>query len=81
MTHLQSVKLILGELFTEKGSDYNTYVQKVRSTADVNNGYLKTRFIHGSATHISSAYRLTNPLGPFDQDSIDNHEIEQEEPS
>ena len=72
---LEHVKLVTGQLFSEKGSDYYTYIQRVKSVNDVRRGYLKSRFTHGDATHISCAYRLAKALGPFDQEGVDDWEI------
>ena len=71
---VEAAKLVAAQEYTEKGSDYYAYALKVRNTTDVNHGYLKCRTRHGDATHISCAYHLQNPRGPFNQERINDEE-------
>ena len=56
----------------EKGSEYYSYIAKVNSEKDVQQAYLKVKIKHADATHVSCAYRLDNPLGPYHQQAIDD---------
>ena len=72
LEQIQAVKLIKGSEHTEKGSDFFVYVTKVKKLEDINRVYLKMRIKYGDATHISCAYRLDKPNGPFNQQSVDD---------
>ena len=71
---IKAVKLIPADEFMEKGSEYYSYVHKVRSVKDVNKGLMKARIKHGDATHVSCGYRLDNAIGPFNQEGHDDKE-------
>ena len=60
MAEIKAVKLIKGEEFIEKKSEYTSYVQKVQSIKDVDlqKGLYKMRVKFADVTHISCAYRL-----------------------
>ena len=69
-----NAKQVATEDLQEQGSDYYTYVQKVSSTQDIQDGLCKLRMKHGDATHVSCADRLENALGPFNQAGHDDGE-------
>ena len=71
---IRATKLYKGEEFTEKGSDYISYTQKVKTVKDVQKGLYKMKFKYADATHISCAYRLDNAKGPFRQEYMDDEE-------
>ena len=72
---IRSIKLLQGPDHTEKGLDYQIYVLPVKTTHDVNKAYTKLRIKHADATHISCAYRLTDPTGPYRQEMIDDKDF------
>ena len=72
---VMNTKLIPAEEHFEQGSEYYTYIQKVKSVSDIQNGLLKMRIKHGDATHVSCAYRLDKPIGPFNQEGHNDREI------
>ena len=74
MSDIKAVKLFKSEEFTEKGSDYIAYVQKVKTVKEVQKGLYKMRVKYADATHISCAYRLHSPNGPFNQSYFDDGE-------
>ena len=74
MEDVRATKLVKGEEFSESGSDYISYVQKVRSVREVQKGLYKLRIKYADATHISCAYRLESPIGPFNQSYYDDGE-------
>ena len=77
LEEVKAVKMVKGELYTEKLSEFISFVQVIKSPNDVNKGYAKLKIKYVDATHISCAYRLKNPNGPFDQDYLDDQEIGQ----
>ena len=72
---IKATKLVPTDEHTEEMSDYSSFVQKVKTVDDVRKGYFKLRIRFGDATHISCGYRLSEPLGPFRQEGIDDKEI------
>ena len=72
---VMNAKLIAVEEHQEQGSEYYTYVQKVKTFDDVQHGLLKLRIKHGDATHVSCGYRLESAVGPFNQEGHDDKEI------
>ena len=71
---VKSCKLHPTDEHTEKGSEYYTFVQKVRSVEDVQKGLYKARLKFPDATHVSCGYRLQRPTGPYDQQGHDDLE-------
>ena len=72
---IRATKLAKGPDHVEKGSEYLSYGLKVKSTADVTKAYQKLKIKHADATHISCAYHLQNPIGPYRQEHIDDNDI------
>ena len=71
---VRAVKVVAAEEHTEKGSEYYTYVQKVKTSKEVQKGLLKIRLKHGDATHVSVGYRLDGATGPYRQEGHDDKE-------
>ena len=72
LEEIRAVKLVEGGTHCEKGSDYKCYAFKAKSVNEVRRAYTKVRIKHADATHISAAYRLENPIGPYRQEAIDH---------
>ena len=72
---IRTIKLYKGEEFTEKNSEYISYVQKAKTVKEVQKGLYKMRIKFADATHISCGYRLEHPNGPFNQDYWDDGEV------
>ena len=58
----------------EKGSEFVCYYQGIQSLDDVQQGLTKMKMKHRDAAHIVTAYRLSNPLGPYNQGYKDDKE-------
>ena len=71
---VMNTKLIATDEHHEQGSEYYTFVQKVKTFGEVQNGLCKLRLRFGDATHVSCAYRLENAVGPFNQEGHDDKE-------
>ena len=67
-----AVKLVAGPEHIEKGSEYFEYMCKVKNLQQIQNAYYKMHVKHADATHISCAYRLEDPIGPYRQQGIDD---------
>ena len=67
-----AAKTVQGPEHLEKGSEYYSYAVKYKSKDDMDRAYKKVRIKHADATHVSCAYQLKNPCGPFRQESIDD---------
>ena len=65
----RAYKLYSGPEHMEKGSEYFSFAFKAHN---VQVAYDKIRVKYADATHISCAYRLENPIGPFRQQAIDD---------
>ena len=72
--NIKLVKMLTTESHSEEGSDYSSFVQKVKSEEDVIKGLYKLRIRFGDATHISCGYRLESAFGPYRQEAIDDKE-------
>ena len=59
---------------TERGSTFIAYMAEAQSMDDIRAAYIKMRRMHGQATHVSCAYRLTQCIGPINQDAVDDGE-------
>ena len=73
---VRSNELVLHEskTVTERGSKFTGYITEIQSLNDVKAAYYKIRRMHGRANHIICSYRLTECVGPFNQDAIDDGE-------
>lgn len=71
---IKQCKVIKGDFKLEQGSEFVSYAAKVRSPEDMRQVYRKLRIKYADATHISSAYRLHPPNGPFNQEATDDGE-------
>ena len=72
---IRAVKMIKGPEHEEKGSEYVAYGIKIKSISDVRKAYKKLKVKHADATHVSCAYRLQNPVGPYRQEAVDDNDI------
>ena len=68
----RAYKLYSGPQHQEKGSEYYSYAFKAKNVKEVQTAYEKMRVKFADATHISCAYRLDNPIGPYRQQAIDD---------
>ena len=68
------VKTYEGESHAEQGSDFICHYQKVRSIDEIQQGLVKMKIKYGDASHIVTAYRLENALGPYNQSFLDDGE-------
>ena len=59
----------------EDNSEFLYYFQRVTSVDDVHQGLAKMKIKHGDATHVATAYRLENPVGPYNQEYLDDDRI------
>ena len=75
LNDVRTAKVCRVDEFSEKGSDYLVYVQKVKTINDVQKGLYKMRIKYADATHVSAGYRLEVPKGPFGQSYHDDGEI------
>ena len=73
----KTVKLVEGDDFVKKGSEFYGFTRKAMTEKEVRKAYDKLRIKFADATHISCAYRLTNPNGPYDQGYADDQEYGQ----
>ena len=71
----RAIKLAQGPEHMEKGSEYFSYAIKVKSEKEVAKAYTKLKIKHADATHVSCAYRLQNPIGPYWQEAVDDGDI------
>ena len=71
---VKAIKIINGSEHVEKGSEFTSHVVKVKSTNEVLNAYQKMRIKNADASHIICAYWLDNPIGPYRQQVIDDHD-------
>lgn len=58
----------------EQGSEFLAFAVQVKSTECVRKAYRKLKIKYADASHISSAYRLAPPNGPFNQEASDDGE-------
>ena len=63
-----------GETLIENASKFIGYTVEVETIQDVNAAYYKIRRLHGRAHHVMCSYRLTECVGPLNQDNIDDGE-------
>ena len=73
-TTAKSTKLVDGNEHIEAGSEFYSFAPKTKSVQDIVWGYRKMRIKFADATHISCAYRLSDPSGPYDQGYVDDGE-------
>ena len=71
---LKAIKMVNGPEHLEKGSEYYTHICKVTKEEDVRQAYRKMRIKYADAMHITCAYRLNNPIGPYRQQAIDDQD-------
>ena len=76
LEEVKAIKLIKSDEFSEKGSDYIAYIQRAKSTRDIQKGLYKVKIKYADATHVSYAYRLENAKGPFKQEYFDDDETD-----
>ena len=69
-----AAKIHQGEQLNERGSKFTGYACEVTNENDINSAYLKMKMMHGKATHIMMAYRLTGCLSVHNQGLADNRE-------
>ena len=72
---IKAIKLVKGAEHIEQGSTFVSYSTRASSIEEVNKAYCKMKIKYTEATHISCAYHLKNPKGPFDQQAIDDKEF------
>ena len=75
LEQIKTCKLVRGPDHQEKGSEYCSYAVKVKTPNEVCRAYEKLKVKYADATHISCAYHLENPFGPFRQEAIDDGDI------
>ena len=73
--HIHQVKTYSAGEHEEAGSDFMCYFQRVSSVEEVQQGLAKIKIKHGDATHIATAYRLEDPVGPYRQEFFDDGEF------
>ena len=71
----RAAKLIPGPDHIEKGSEYVSYIMTAKTTDDVQRALNKLKIKHADATHVSAAYRLKSPTGPYKQKAIDDKDF------
>ena len=71
---IRTMKIVEMDSHTEGGSDYQSFVQRIRSHNEVQKGLYKLQIKCGDATHISCAYRLSEAFGPYNQEGLDDEE-------
>ena len=74
LDEIKSVKLHKGGEHVERNSKFYGFVQKVQTEDDVQKGFKKLQVQHADATHITCAYRLAKPVGPYRQGQVDDRE-------
>ena len=74
LADIKVIKIAKGIEHVEKGSEFYGFVVNVKSEKDVQKAYQKLRVQQADATHITAAYRLENPKGPFRQGKLDDGE-------
>ena len=52
-------------------TEFLCYFVRVASVDDVHQGLAKMKIKHGDATHIATAYRFENPIGPYNQEYLE----------
>ena len=72
LEEIQAAKLVKGGEHIEKGSEFTAYAVRVSKKEDVKKAYMKLRIKYEDATHITCAYRLAKPNGPYGQEQIDD---------
>ena len=77
LEEIRAVKLIKGEQHVEKGSEFLSFAQKIKSADEVSKEHAKLKIKYADATHISYAYQLKSPVGPFRQAYFDDDEMGQ----
>ena len=74
---IRATKLVAGEEHIEKGSEFYSCAQKIKSKEDVKKGLSKLKVKYADSTDILCGYVLQNPNGPYNQGYIDDGEIGQ----
>ena len=74
INELKDTKVYEGKMHEEAGSEFGVYFQRVKTEDDVQKGYAKMKLKFGDATHIVTAYKLENAVGPYKQAYIDDGE-------
>lgn len=71
---VKQVPLFKGGSHEEKNSEFIGYAAKVKTVEEVRMGYRKLKIKFADATHIVSAYRLKQAVGPLNQEGCDDGE-------
>lgn len=74
LTSVRSVTLYEGGTKDEQGSEFLAFSARVQSTEDVRRAYRKLKIKYADASHISSAFSLAPPNGPYNQEANDDGE-------
>ena len=74
LEEVKATKQFKSEEFAEKGSDFISYMQKAKSVKEIQKGLYKLCIKYADATHISCAYKLEHPSGPYNQGYLDDEE-------
>ena len=69
---VKSFKLIRGLEHEEKQLEFFSYAFKAKTVDEVRKAYDKIKIKYADGTHISCAYRLDDPFGPYRQEYIDD---------
>ena len=75
LEHVHQVKTYSAGNHEESGSEFMCYFQRVNTVDDVQQGLVKIKIKHGDATHIVTAFRLENLVGPYKQEFLDDGEF------
>lgn len=70
----KNASTIYGDSKLHEGSEFISYAAKITTVEQVRVAYRKLRIKYADATHISSAFRLDPPNGPFNQEGVDDGE-------
>lgn len=76
-TEIESTKkalTVFGESKMLETSEFISYASKVTTAEEVRIAYRKLRLKYPDATHITSAFRLEQPNGPYNQEANDDGE-------
>ena len=72
-----AVQLVQGDTHIEKGSEFLSFAQWVKTLDDIQDGLQKLKIKYADATHVPCGYRLRNPMLNKDQGYEDDGEIGQ----
>ena len=74
MQQVKAIKLVEGNDHVEKNSEFFSFALKTKTVQEVQDAYYKMRLKFADATHVSCGYRLVDPMGPYQQEAIDDME-------